>query len=517
MHVPALRPLLVALALAVALFAVARGARAQPTGLPAVIHVDASELTAARVQAAIERELKVLLVIDPAARERLDVDVNGRRASVSYYPPEREPVTRSVDLPRDPARALETIAFLAGNLARDEASELLAELAPPPGSEPDSVPRPEPPPPPPPPPPSPPPAPAATAPPPAVAPAKPTQPALLESDKFAANFSIYHPVGALKHTERRRLNLELGLAYSWVGAIHGAAMTLGYFRSDGLVQGYSAAMGWNRSGAVKGVQLAGLVNEGYGELRGLSFALLVNQRDGDVRGAQGAFIVAHSGLTLGLQASAVVAVAREIQGVQAGLVAAVAGPVEGAQLGLVNVAGPVRGLQLGLVNRAGPVNGLQVGLVNVAGDVHGGAVGLLSVAKNGRVQPSVWFAGPNPMLFVGIRSLTDLTYNLIAVGYDPVHNRIGHQEGIGVHLDVAGLFFVEPGVGYGAMYDNDVGGGPFTDSSLHRSEVRFDLRVGAEPWHRFTPFIGGSLTRRIRGNGHEATYRGEFSLGMAFL
>jgi hypothetical protein len=513
MRVSALRPFLVALALEVALFVMARPARAQPTGLPAVIHVDAPELTAARVQSAIERELKVLLVIDPGARERLDVDVNGRRASVSYYAPEREPVTRSVDLPRDPERALETIAFLAGNLARDEASELLAELAPAPGSEPDSVPRPEPPPAPP----APAPAPAATAPPPAAALAKSAQPALLESDKFAANFSIYHPVGALKHTERRRLNLELGLAYSWVGAIHGAAMTLGYFRSDGLVQGYSAAVGWNRSGPVKGAQLAGLVNEGYGELRGLSFASLVNQRDGDVRGAQGASIVARSGLTFGLQASAVVAVAREVQGVQAGFVAAVAGPVEGAQLGLVNVAGALRGFQLGLVNRAGPVNGLQVGLVNVAGDVHGGAVGLLSVAKNGRVQPSVWFAGPNPMLFVGIRSVTDLTYNLLAVGYDPVHNRVGHQESIGAHLDVAGLFFVEPGVGYGAMYDNDVGGGPFTDSSLHRSEVRFDLRVGAEPWHRFTPFIGGALTRRIRGNGHEATYRGELSLGMAFL
>ncbi|HSU41651.1 MAG TPA: hypothetical protein VLJ38_18865, partial [Polyangiaceae bacterium] len=79
------------------------------------------------------------------------------------------------------------------------------------------------------------------------------------------------------------------------------------------------------------------------------------------------------------------------------------------------------------------------------------------------------------------------------------------------------VFFVEPGVGYGEMYDNQGGGGPFTNSSLHRSEVRFDLRVGAEPWHRLTPFVGGSLTRRIRGNGQEATYRGEFSAGLSFL
>ena len=339
--------------------------------------------------------------------------------------------------------------------------------------------------------------------------------ALIESDRFAANLSLYYPLTALKHTEQRRLNLELGIASSRVGAIHGAGMTLGYFRSDGLVRGFSSALGWNRSAAVKGLQLAGLVNEGYGELRGLSFAFLVDHRAGDVRGAQGAFVFAQTGLAFGLQASAVAAVAREVQGMQGGLIVTAAGSVDGAQLGLVNVAGPVRGFQLGMVNKAGPVQGLQIGLVNVAGEIHGGALGFLSIAKNGRLQPSAWFAGPTSTLFVGLKSVTDLTYNLFGIGYDLVNNRVSHQESVGAHLDVAHLFFVEAGVGYGETYDDRHGGGPFTNSSLVRSEARFDLRVGAEPLHRFTPFVGGSLTRRIDGRG--ALYRGEFSAGISFL
>ena len=144
---------------------VAGVAGAQPAGLPAVITVGGSGLDAAAIEGAVEHELGVPLVIEPSAVERLEITMTGRRANVTYYAPGREPVTRSVDLPRDPQRALETIAFLAGNLARDEASELLRQLSPTvPGSEPDEVPLPPPPLPPPPPPPSPPPAPKPAAP-----------------------------------------------------------------------------------------------------------------------------------------------------------------------------------------------------------------------------------------------------------------------------------------------------------------------------------------------------------------
>jgi hypothetical protein len=502
--------------------------RAQPAGLPAVVSVSGSDLEPAEIQTAIERELGVHLVLDAEARERLEVVVTGRRANVTYYATEREPVTRSVDLPADHGRSLETIAFLAGNLARDEASELLAQLAPPPGTEPDTVPRPEPAPPAP--------APSVTAPavaaPAAAPPPKPASPALIESDRFAANLSLYYPATALKHTEQRRLNLELGILYSYVGAIKGAGVTLGYFRSDGLVQGFSVALGWNRSGPVKGIQAGGLVNEGYGELHGISFATLLNVRHGDSHGVQGALVYAKTDLVFGLQGSAVAAIAREVEGIQGSAVVAVAGSVRGAQVGLVNVAGPVDGLEVGFVSRAGPTRGTQVGFVNVAGsvhgfqlglvnvadEIHGGALGLVSVAKNGRVQPTAWFAGTQGTMLVGVKSVTDYTYSLFAVGYGfranqvpgtPGAHRVTHQESFGLHLEPARRLFAEAGIGYGAAYSP-------SDSTLVRSEVRFEARVGFEPVHGVTPFVGGAVTERIQGSDH-VSVRGEYLVGVSLL
>jgi hypothetical protein len=524
-----LRLLVLGLAGSLALLCLTNRARAQPAGLPAVIDVGGSELDAAEVKSAIERELGVKLVIDAAAQERLEVTTTGRRANVTYYAPEREPVTRSVDLPHDHERALETIAFLAGNLARDEASELLAQLAPPPGTEPDSVPRPEEPPAP---------KPEAPKPPPPAPPApKPAEPALIEPKHFAANASFYYPLTALKHTEQRRLNLEIGIAYSHIGALHGIGGTLGYFRSDGLVEGFSAALGWNRSGPVKGLQFGGLVNEGYGELHGISFASLVNTRDGDTNGIQGGLLFAKTHLILGTQASAIAAVATEVQGIQVGVIVAVAGPVQGGQIGLVNVAGPVEGMQFGLVNTSGPVQGTQIGLVNtggkvygfqfglvnVADEIHGGALGLVSVAKNGRLQPATWFSGPNETFLLGLKSVTDWTYTQFGVGYglssvsDPTaangqYHRVTWQGTFGAHFDLGNHLYGEAGIGYGEWYKEHA------NSPLLRSEVRLDARVGFEPVYGLTPFIGGGLAQRITGKGWSGPdLRGEYFLGVSVL
>ncbi|HTQ06422.1 MAG TPA: hypothetical protein VMI54_21330 [Polyangiaceae bacterium] len=479
---------------------VAAGARAGSAGLPAVISVGGSGLDAARIQAAIEHELGVALVIAPNADERLEVAITGRRANVTYYAPGHEPVTRSVDLPRDEERALETIAFLAGNLARDEAAELLKQLAP-------AAPE-EPPPPPPPAAPTPSPAPKAPAP-------KPAPPApLAEPERFTADVSLYYPLTALKHTESRRLNLEIGLVSSRVGAIHGAGGAFGYFRSDGPVEGFSVGIGWNRSGPVRGMQFGGFVNEGYGELRGLSFAGLVDARDGDTRGAQGALIVTSTHLAFGIQASPIVAVAHDVVGVQAGGVVAVSRTVRGVQAGVVSVAGPTEGLELGIVNVAGRVKGLQLGLVNVAGDVDGGAIGFVSIAKNGRLQPSVWFAGPGANLMVGLRSVVGYTYSELAAGYDPGLDRPSYQVTAGLHLDLGHRLYGEVGGGYGESYEG-ANGPLFSDKALVRSEVRYEARAGFEPVHGVTAFAGGGLTQRIHGTGSEI--RGTYFFGVSFL
>jgi hypothetical protein len=263
------------------------------------------------------------------------------------------------------------------------------------------------------------------------------------------------------------------------------------------------------------MQFSSLVNEGYGELRGLSVAGVVDARDGDSRGVQGAFVVSSTHLAFGIQGAGIVAVARDVVGVQGGGVLAVAGSVRGGQLGLVSVAGPTQGLQLGLVNVAGPVKGLQLGLVNVAtGDVDGGAIGLISIAKNGRLQPTVWYSGPDVNLMVGVKSVVGYTYSELAIGDDPGHDRPSHQETLGLHLELRHRLYAELGGGYGETHQSS---GPFTDSnqSLVRSEVRYEARVGFEPIHGVTAFAGGGLTQRVKGQG--ATVRGTYFFGLSFL
>jgi hypothetical protein len=495
------------------------GAQTRSSGLPAVISVGASSLEPGAIQRAVEAELRVPLVIDPKAEQRLEIVVTGRRANVTYLSPGRDPVTRSVDLPKDETRALETLAYLVGNLARDEASELLAEFAPPPGDGATDVP------PPPPPPAGPPevkPTPSATAPKPAPLPAPPVAPKLLESKRFAANVSLYYPLTARKHTEQWRLNLELGVAYSRVGAINGAAFNLGYLRVDRSLDGAGGALFWIRTGDVRGIAGSLFVAEGYGRLKGIGGALFVNHRVGNVEGLQASALVATAGDVLGIEGAPIAVVGRDIQGFQGSALVSVARDVQGAQLGLVDVARDVRGVELGLVDAArdvqgaqlGLVNvgrrvkGLQLGLVNVSDEMHGGAIGLVNVARNGRFQPVTWFSGPHAAFNAGFKSITGLTYTQAGIGYDVVNDTYRWEVGAGVHLALPYGFYGETGAGY-AQIHNAKG------NDDERQEVRYDLRLGFEPLYGVTPFVGGTLTQRVWGGG--AAVRGEYALGVSFL
>ncbi|HWP07217.1 MAG TPA: hypothetical protein VNN72_15805 [Polyangiaceae bacterium] len=516
----ALAALLACVVLVVPLVA---GAQSRPSGLPAVISVGASGLDPGAIQRAVEAELHVPLVIDPNAGQRLELVVSGRRANVTYLSPGRDPVTRSVDLPKDEERALETLAYLVGNLARDEASELLAQLAPPPGEGATDVP------PPPPPPPPPPaatgeakPAPSAVAPNTAPPPVAGAAPKLNESKRFAANFSLYYPMTARKHTEQWKLNLEAGVAYSRVGAINGAAINLGYLRVDQSLDGFGGALFWTRTGDVRGIAGSFLVTEDYGRLKGIDFATIVNHREGNVEGLQASTFVATAGDVLGIEGAPIVVVGRDVQGFQGSVGVSVGRDIRGAQLGLVDVARDVVGVELGLVNAARDVQGaqlslvnvgrrvkgLQLGLVNVSDELDGGAIGLVNIARNGRFQPVTWFSGPHAVFNVGYKCIAGLTYTQAGGGYDVVNDTGRWEVGAGVHLALPYGFYGEAGGGY-AQIHNAKG------SDSERQEVRYDLRMGFEPVHGVTPFVGGTLTQRVYGGG--AVLRGEYAVGVSFL
>jgi hypothetical protein len=187
----------------------------------------------------------------------------------------------------------------------------------------------------------------------------------------------------------------------------------------------------------------------------------------------------------------------------------VARDVRGPQLGLVTVARDLEGAQLGFVNVAHKVNGVQLGLVNVSDEIHGGALGLVNIAGNGRIQPTLWLAGPGEAPMAGVKFLTDLTVTEVGVGYDPWQNRYRHQETLGLHLGFARSFFAELGVGYAEeRYAR-------ANDDLVRQDVHYGARLGWEVINGVTPFVGGGLNERVAGRG--AVVRGEYSFGLALF
>ncbi|HEX6767019.1 MAG TPA: hypothetical protein VF103_16095, partial [Polyangiaceae bacterium] len=292
----------------------AAAANDAPAGeaLPVTIKLASTKIQAEAIRAAIETELKVAVRIeDLAVDQGLSVSVRWRRVTVSYRSEKGETTTRSLDLPANTEQAVEVIALLAGNLARDQASELLARLAPPPSeslpTEPATTPE------------TPPPAPETKAeapkppaepakvekkPAPKPAGAKPRDP-LIRENFVVANGSLFYPVTALKQTERRLVNVEVGAGYSRIGRIEGGAFTLGHLRIERGARGAVGTLGWTRvDGEMYGAQGGFLVSEGYGGLHGIEFGLLVAFREGDIEGAQGSALVASANNVLGAQGAA---------------------------------------------------------------------------------------------------------------------------------------------------------------------------------------------------------------------
>jgi hypothetical protein len=415
------------------------GVAPEADALPVTIKLASTPIQAEAVRRAIESELRVpVRVEDVPSDESLAVTVKWRRATVSYRSKQGEATTRSLDLPANSEQAVEVIALLAGNLARDEASELLARLAPPPTPEPDPAPAE---------------AETATAtPPPAESaapaeaektpepapapeqkksePKKPAKGGLIRGNPTSLNLTLWYPLTLLDRTERRALQGELGLAYSRVGAIEGAGFTGGYLRVEQDVRGAAGSFGWTRvDGDIIGLQWAGLFTEGHGKLRGAEVANFGSLRWGNVEGAQagGLFSLAKNVTGGQLSAGAAfaddvlggqiapIAVARDVRGGQINLVG-VTRDLEGGQIGLVNVARDIDGGQIGLVNVARQVD-LQLGLVNVAERVDGAAFGLASIAGNGHVQPTAYtLLGDRGSFNAGVKFVAGWAYSLLAAG-----------------------------------------------------------------------------------------------------
>ncbi len=414
--------------------------------LRTAITLQNTDLTRPEIARATAEELGTQLRVGPVpdtAERYLMIRVSGTEATVEFHAPEGASVGRSVTLPEDHDRALETIALLAANLVRNEADELLEELArkaeaarrsaelaaeegaattPPEAAEKPSEP----------------PAPKTAAPVPAEAPKKTqaaspkTAPPLIDSD---FNASLWHPVALYRDSHLRRIHLELGLGYSRVGAIEGLGVTVGAtlmhrgFRglvatgvgswasgdSDGLAAsglfvggtgrfrgvqasglaavqlgatGTSIRDNWAGGATFQGAQFGGFLNYVGGSVTGIQ-ATAANIATGPVEGAQLGAVNLSGGAIQGLQGGAVnidwykKAEKRNTSaGGQIGAANVGCGGLEGAQIGVANViVGALQGAQVAVVNVVGSTSrGAQVGLVNLSGDQKGTQVGLVNVA-----------------------------------------------------------------------------------------------------------------------------------------
>ncbi len=419
-------PLLCSAGVALAAPAPDASARATPSALRLVLQTGIHAVDAAAISQAVERELGIPVQLGAgAAADTLSFDWVSSPGHVvaSFVDAQGRRTARTIARP-EPAATPEVLALLAGNLVRNEARALLAQLAGEgaakqgegdPGGEPEGAGD------------------AASegsvADESAVGGASPaaekkdsktdgrgdaegegseadaegSPPALRPG---ALHLSLFHPIALDNHSESLSVSLELGLFYSYIGETRVISFNPLVSRHEHGATGLhlGGLVAW--AGAkVHGAQIGGLAT-GAGTLEGLSLAGVFSHVGGGAEGAQVAGAVGIvKGPVNGLQLAGAVSYAHDVEGVQlsGGLNVArgrvdglqlssvnVAGSVSGGQLAAVNVTEQIDGAQIGAVNVARRVSGVQLGAVNVAEEVDGLAIGVVSLAKNGRQQPTAW-------------------------------------------------------------------------------------------------------------------------------
>jgi len=491
--------------------------------------------------------------------------VSGGELTVTIHASAGQDLSRSVAAPARADEVPEVTALLVGNLARDEAGDLLARLR-------------------------------------APEPAAPvTEPPLAERELplDSVNLSLVYPLTLRERTDERRFALEVGLFYSRIGALSGLGLELGGVahvlgRVDGLMLG---GIGYWHGGAAEGVRVGGVLGVGGTGLDGLSLAGALTVERGDVSGGQisgvtnvttgdldgfqltGALNVAGAveGLQIGgaanlsraldgAQFTGGVNVARgDVGGWQLGGISNIAHAVDGAQLGggvnlaqgavegaqiggisnlaqgdldgvqisgglnlaerisgmqisVLNIGGDVSGGQVGIVNVARDVDGVQLGVVNVAREVDGVSLGLVPYSQRGRTQAVAWYGSSTPFN-VGVRFHTGALYVMPTLGYDPRGSAVivepidgdyapGLSLGYRLNIDRA---FADLDVNFTNRSDG-------RDYDEHDIELRYRLLGGYQLTRMFGVFAGGGVRHHFRTQGaSDSSVDPEFSVGIQVL
>lgn len=521
-------------------------ANAEP--LTARMDLAASGLDAGALAAAIQREIgrELLLVADENAALAVAVKAKDR-VSVQVATADGSGLSRTVDLPSDASRAVEVIALLAGNLLRDEASELLRSLGEQSGkpeatnaasSEPATTPAPA----------APPGGAPAPRPSPVAAVTTPKEPAQRKRRALEYGFvnaSLFHPLALHQDSERRLLHLELGLAYSRIGRLQGMALALGAVRVEHETAGVALGGLWlDARGPVSGFATSFLYSRSSASFSGFDLSGVISHQTGPTRGAQVSGAIAAASELEGAQVAGLLATSRAVTGAQVGGALALArGPVTGAMVGglltfadrvegaalsgflarpheldgvtiagfanvssrvdgvavagALNLVDEVDGFAVAGVNVNRRVRGVQLGLVNLASEIDGAAIGLVNIAGNGRIQPTFW-SGSRLPLNAGIKFVAGYAYSELGGSYSPGQERAASYASVGAHVPLPATLYLEPGVRYSEYLDTtdidrEIGG-----------EFAYQVRAGIRLFDVFEPFVGGAVRHGVHGEiAHE--------------
>lgn len=255
---------------------------------------------------------------------------------------------------------------------------------------------------------------------------------------------------------QRAFHLSLGGIYSQVGALKGVGFGWFVNRIEYCSSGMQISGLWLDGNEHAGVLLAGLATHSRGDLSGAEVAGLLTVRTGSVVGAQLALIGTYAGHYLGgMQIAGVTAISNgRSGGLQlSGVLSYSASDVKGVQIaGAVNMANYVNGVQLGLLNVARDVDGLQLGVVNVARHNRGIALGLFNWSEGARLQPTYFYQTPG-YHNAGYRTLSGYSTGTISFGYDPSTKRARTHFATGPRY-AYGRFAVGAELGYGWVLEN---------------------------------------------------------------
>jgi hypothetical protein len=401
--------------------------------------IDRDDLTArvTRELAPIPREGVVSITFDEAAQT----------LRVQFAPEIGGPIERTIPTPADKEERLRAAVWLASNLVRDEAADLLGGLRP-----------------------------RETQPPPSAPPIGPPAPAPAPlPPRPCEGTAPYEPV-----------SVALLAPVGWPTTPSNTGFALGALYAD--------------LRSLRGLGIAPAVRVRC-DARGAVVGGLLALHDGEVRGATVASLTWVSGAVSGAQIGLGNVAREDMRGVEAGLFG-YARRVEGAQVALVNVSGSVRGAQVGLINvTTGDVDGAQVGLLNINRDADA-AVGIASVSWARHIRIVAWTSTLTPIQVgfvlegkrvfstVNLGRLIDLTrLGDVVIGFE-----------IGAHLvrndDSGMLWDLVLGV------DSNVAVG-----TTALDITRLGTRVGYRVAPRFAPYLyaGGALIGATQVNGQRTT------------